>query len=443
MDEFAFPTTGYYAQVEEFNGVSPTTGTYEPGDVIDEVTSDLTYQVTLKTYTVTILNPDDTVKETFNVTALDEFDFPATGDYAQVEEFDGVSPTTGTYEPGDVIDSVETNMVFKIVPKTYTVTIKDDQGNVLLTSDPLVSGETYTFPESIDGFGTVDHYTGIEGTSGTKNPTETVEIVDKDLVYEAAAPSITYKWTVDGQNPQTVDAGTVIDLPSTAGIGYLLEYVDGQDQGVTDDLYKPGATYEVNRNVNFITINDVTLTQTDGAAMRFERDGDKVSKDLLGIAFRADLAVTTSKGTAGRDVLDSNAFQTGMLITPYDCYDEYLDKDPENLTIEASASNNFIVNVANTTDKSEKWLEDSPGGYRCGITKMKEANMNREFIAKGYTIVNYADGDSTVIYGNVSANTRSVAQIAYLIYTEHPDYYNNVLEDWEREIVDMCRVYYN
>ena len=471
---------------------------YDPGDVIGPIEDDETVYAHLaqNTHTVIILNPDGTNYSTTVVADGDPFTFPSGQDLDNIKNFVNTSDPTDTKTKGTQI-SVTSDLTYQMVPynyytitidgtvdqtvredQTYTwptgshvigyddkgsqerynpgstftpardydvttvygysVTIVDENGDVLYEEDDIESGDSFTlFDETEPGYENIDHYEGVEGTTGTYQPGEAVEIQDSDLTFKAImkAPVTTYNWTVDGQPGGTVEAGTEITLPSTATIGYLLEYTDGQDQGATDDLYKPASTYVVNRNVNFISINSVALNPTPGAAMRFEGDSSETAKDARGIAFAATLTVN---GGTNENILSSDAFQTGMIITSLDAFTDIFEED---ITIEkvAADTTGSAVDIQNTGKDAEKWTTGQPGNYRCGITHMKDANIARDFVARGYTKITFVDGSTydTIYADNPSSQTaRNIKQIATLIYTEHYDYYATLPKAWQEMVLE-------
>ncbi|MCR5429730.1 MAG: hypothetical protein K6E58_00655 [Eubacterium sp.] len=491
---FTFPTNDVpgYEHVATYEGVAPTTGSYEPNDTVT-VNTDLTYKVTIRQHTVTIKDKNN--EQTIGTYTQDEgtnFTFP-TNDvpgYEHVASYEGVAPTTGSYEPNDTV-AVNTDLTYKVTIRQHTVTIDN---TVVATQD---EGTTYTFPTNDDpGYEHVDYFTDgehtyqpgdpitlnddvvvtavqrtykvyidgtftgetvVEGDSyttptdvpeGTKfkdtateieyNPGDSVPNIVADLYLETVSPAPKYTWTVDGENPQQVSPGTTITLPSTAQVGYLLEYVDGDDKGITDDLYHPGSTYVVNRNVNFISINSVTLEQRDAASMYYKK-----GTDMRGIRFLAKLSVN---GESDKDILSSDAFETGMLMTTYDIYTEYFDEELDLDTYAAAVESghaDYAYNVTNVTDKTKKWIAGmDPGYFSCGIINIKDENITREMVARGYVKVKFADDkgstEEMVNYGTTT-HPFSIQYVAQGVYKD-TETYNN-LPEWKKTIVDDCRNY--
>ena len=129
-----------------------------------------------------------------------------------------------------------------------------------------------------------------------------------------------------------------------------------------------------------------------------------------------------------------------MLITPYDCFVYHLDED---MTREkATTKNSYLVDVSTVGEGKDKWLPDEtsgerlPGRYRCGITKVKDGNYDRDFVARAYTTINYVDGTSETVYVDnpTQASYRNILYIAKAIKAD-TEYYNS-LSDYKKRCVD-------
>ncbi len=476
-DNFTFPAaTGTYAHVQDFKGIEGTTETYNPEGTISGVDKSMTFQIEMvPQHTITIDGVD-----VATVYDGDTYTFPTSTAYNDAIYF--VDGTGTKYQTGTgytVNDDIS-------VTSVYLVKIYNTDGQTELKSDEMKLGSTYTFPTTV---GQVDHikdFTGINGTTGTYVPTATITVDgNKDYKIERAfnvyidgvqqqgtvdegagyttptdmpgvtkfidtatqteyAPGATipniqadlyletvnvpdYTWTVDGNPGGTVPAGTKITLPDTAAIGYLLEYTDGEGQGVTDDLYKPGAEYTVNRNVNFISINEVNMQQTDKVSMYY-----KQGEDQRGMRFLGKLTVNEESDT---NILSSDAFQTGMLICAEDTYYDLLGED---MTIEKAEMYDYLINAQNNSEKTRKWITGQPGSFACGIVDIKDYNIPRNFLSRGYVIVNYVDGESQVVYSDTTT-PRSVKWIATQVFNDKTAY--DKLASWKKEIVDYCKDY--
>ncbi len=415
-DTFTFPD--HIAQVDhikDFVGINGTTGTYVPTDTIT-VDGNKEYKIE-RAFTVTIRNTDGTTKDVFTVDQGDDLTLPdaTTVGYEDVKEFtDGEN----TYPLGSEIENIQEDIVLDVVPYTYYNVYIDG----VQQQETVREGEGYTTPTDMPGVTKfVDTATQIE-----YNPGDTVPNIQADL-YLATVNIPNYTWTVDGNPGGTVPAGTKITLPNTAAIGYLLEYTDGEGQGVTDDLYKPGADYTVNRNVNFISINEVSMQQTDKVSMYY-----KQGENQRGMRFLGKLTVNEESDT---NILSSDAFQTGMLICAEDTYYELLGED---MTIEKAEQFEYLINAQNNSEKTRKWITGQPGSFACGIVNVKDYNIPRNFLSRGYVIVNYVDGDSQVIYGDPST-PRNVKWIATQVFNDKTTY--DKLPSWKKEIVDYCKDY--
>ncbi|MBR2190885.1 MAG: hypothetical protein IJ883_04550 [Eubacterium sp.] len=418
-DSYAFPTTAEqgFEHAKDFVGIAGSSATKTPGSTIDNVDRDMTFQIE-RQYTITIYNTDGTtVKDTFTVDEGDDQTLPdeKTTGYENVKEYiDGQN----TYPLGYTFENVQEDIDVQVVPYNYYNVYIDN----VQQQETVREGEGYTTPTDMPGVTKfIDTATHIE-----YNPGDTVPNIQADLYLEAVSVP-TYTWKVDGQPGGTVPAGTEITLPNTAAIGYLLAYTDGEDEGVTDDLYKPSAKYTVNRNVNFISINEVSMQQTDKVSMYY-----KQGEDQRGMRFLGKLTVNEESDT---NILSSDAFQTGMLICAEDTYYDLLGED---MTIEKAEQFEYLINAQNNSEKTRKWITGQPGSFACGIVDIKDYNIPRNFLSRGYVIVNYVDGDSQVVYGDPST-PRNVKWIATQVFNDKTAY--DKLPSWKKEIVDYCKDY--
>ena len=98
----------------------------------------------------------------------------------------------------------------------------------------------------------------------------------------------------------------------------------------------------------------------------------------------------------------------------------------------------YVANVKNVGEGTDKWLDGETGTYRCGITKMKDANITRDFIARSYATITYKNGETVTVYSDapVYANSRNIYYIANTIKTKYPDAYYSY-DDWKRDIIDQ------
>ena len=414
-EEFTFPTSesqGYDGHLAYFGDKDTGDKLYDPGKTV-KVNEDIVVKV-VNQYTITIYDTDGaTIKTQDTDIAGTVYTLPDnnTPGYADVKEFtDG----TNTYELGSTV-TLNKDIELTVVPYTdYNIYID----NKLV--DTVREGGSYTTPNTGE-YADVIKYTRVDVTPHVEiEPGKTVDNIQQD-VYLEATRTPQYTWSINGTVQDTVPEGTVITLPNRqdATYGYLLG----------DDAYQVGDTYTVNSNVNFITLTSVTSTMKAGAAMRFENGYDDTGKN--GIAFMSEFGVNGGKDA---DVLNSKAFETGMLITAWDTYSEVLDYELDL----SKADLQYVANVKNVGEGTDKWLDGETGTYRCGITKMKDANITRDFIARSYATITYKNGETVTVYSDapVYANSRNIYYIANTIKTKYPDAYYSY-DDWKRDIIDQ------
>ena len=194
---------------------------------------------------------------------------------------------------------------------------------------------------------------------------------------------VEYTVTVDGTEVATVEEGDTYTLPTTANVGY---YVDGA-------LYAPGAELTVNGDVAATSVN---ITAAMGASIRMTTPA--------GIRFRASIE-------AADEVFDNVITGEGMLIAPADLYAD----NGNELAIDSDYTK---VNVVNNG-----WYNNTVGTYCGSLVGIGAANYGRNFVAKAYVTVQYADGTTATVYSNTTA-TKSVRGIATAIQAS--DEYNNL-----------------
>ena len=91
--------------------------------------------------------------------------------------------------------------------------------------------------------------------------------------------------------------------------------------------------------------------------------------------------------------------------------------------------------------KESDFYNAEEGTYKCGIMKMKDFNLARNFLSRAYATIKYTDGSSRTIYSEKNSLIRSVAQLAWTI-SENTEYYNSLPED-QKAAVDYFKELYN
>lgn len=118
-------------------------------------------------------------------------------------------------------------------------------------------------------------------------------------------------------------------------------------------IYKSGTTITVTKNMEFTSINTLSIEATKGVGIRFA--------DPSGLRFKA--TITTDNKTA----LNSDAITEGFLITTNDIYTE-------------NGFNGKVLTVENKPEDGKKWFNDEEGTY-CGSV-VNIVDYTRKFVAK-------------------------------------------------------------
>lgn len=172
-------------------------------------------------------------------------------------------------------------------------------------------------------------------------------------------------------------------------------------------MYKPGTEVTVNEDMEFTSVNTLSVTMADGAGIRYIGES--------GLRFQSTIASDNMEAVA------SDAITEGTLITTKVIFDN------NNDTLELGYSH-AMINV-----KNSGWFGDKVGTY-CGSV-CKITDNKREFIAKSYVTVNYEDGTSKTVYSGMGPS-RSVQFVAQAIidakYPGIDEKYHSVIDDYAK-----------
>lgn len=221
--------------------------------------------------------------------------------------------------------------------------------------------------------------------------------------------------SIDGDVVDHVNTGDIFTVPNT----YELGYMDANDN---DKVYKPGSTV-------YIT-DDLSLTAIKTASVVSDQSGAsaRMLKSNPGLAFEATISVNGSKPIV------SDGFTYGIVLAPDDIRTEYFNGD---LRISDDPAK-----LANVEFNSESDFYDfDEGVIKAGVMKIKEFNLNREFISRAYMRINYTDGSSRLIYSENCSAKRSVAGVATAIKADTA-YYNSLSAN-ERDAIDYFASFAN
>jgi hypothetical protein len=202
-----------------------------------------------------------------------------------------------------------------------------------------------------------------------------------------------YTVTVDGTVVATIDKGATYTFPTAANVGY---YGDGK-------LYKSGSTYTVNNDVSFSSVN-----------LRMSKTPNLKYVKPAGLRFSGKI-VCNDEGVFS----SSSIAESGLLIAPND----YLSNGSELSMNSGVKYSKVVTNV---------WVNSVPGSFATSFDGIIAKNYERDFVSRGYMIVNYADGSSATLYSATSTPT-SVSEIAYKTYRNKNVY--NALSAENKELI--------
>lgn len=209
-----------------------------------------------------------------------------------------------------------------------------------------------TIPE---GQNTADYVITPEGSNGT--PTFVLQL-RKDERFTVS---------INGNDTEKVEANKTYTLPIEENVEYY--YNNGK-------IYKPGTEVEITKDIDFVTINNISVNLTNGAAIRID------DNQAGGIRFKADVDVTCGVDSEKNNII--NAVQTGILLTTQDKLDKANNAE---LNIDNIETIGKVLNIEN-----KGWFNDKVGFYCASLVNIVEANYPRTFVARAYIKVTSNDG---------------------------------------------------
>ena len=232
-------------------------------------------------------------------------------------------------------------------------------------------------------------------------------------IYKMKAITPTYNVYIDGEVDTTVEEGTTYVFPEVADSGFVGFINEGTVYGSNDTIDVYGDLYFESLYLNVDMVAGASFRLNAKTGIRFYTNIDK-----------EQLAILENYGAT---------VQLGTLIVPID----YLES--EELTFDLSK---LKIDVEFNT---RNWFEEYDfSGFVGSITNVKDKNINREFVGRGYATVtignftktvyaDYADGDRT-------NNTRSICFIANELlnsaeFEAIPDAFKEVVEDYASKYV--------
>lgn len=209
-----------------------------------------------------------------------------------------------------------------------------------------------TIPE---GQNTADYIITPEGSNGT--PTFVLQL-RKDERFTVS---------INGNETEKVETNKTYTLPTEENVEYY--YNNGK-------IYKPGTEVEITEDIDFVTINNISVNFTNGAAIRID------DNQAGGIRFKADVDVTCGVESEKENII--NAVQTGILLTTQDKLDKANNAE---LNIDNIETIGKVLNIEN-----KGWFNNEVGSYCASLVNIVEANYPRTFVARAYIKVTSNDG---------------------------------------------------
>lgn len=204
----------------------------------------------------------------------------------------------------------------------------------------------------------------------------------------------TAKVTVDGKEVPVENGKVTLD---NAEYGYFC----------AGKMYKPGTEVTVNEDMEFTSVNTLSVTLADGAGIRYIGES--------GLRFQSTIASDNMEAVA------SDAITEGTLITTK----EIFDQDNEALTLDYTHAKVNIVNSG--------WFGDKVGTY-CGSV-CKITDNAKVFTARSYVTVKYENADDVTVYSGMGPS-RSVQFVAQAIIA---DGYKGIAEEYHSVIDDYAK----
>lgn len=219
--------------------------------------------------------------------------------------------------------------------------------------------------------------------------------------YTSVAAKETYKVTVDGVEKAIIEEGEYYTL-GNAQYGY---YAAGR-------MYPAGYKYLVNSDVEFISVNTLSVSVEKGASIRTKLG----ENNTVGLKFKANVSSDRME-----IVSDESVFTTGMFITTNDIFENNGQILNHNSLYE-------YLNIINSG-----WYQDQVGQYGASIVNITPLNYSRKFIARAYITVNYADGSTESVYSDMTP-IRSASYVANAVKNDI-EVYEKLTEE-EKAVID-------
>ena len=205
------------------------------------------------------------------------------------------------------------------------------------------------------------------------------------------------KATVNGEEQPITDGKIILPDENTNNkFGY---YCNGK-------FYKSGEEVTVEGNMDFVSVADLNVKLTNGAAIRIDKG------ESGGIKFKSDVSINCGIEDKKDDILSSKYITTGTLITTSDILND------NDLNHSFTGTKIDVVNSG--------WYSKDNYDFCASIVNIVPTNYVRKFVATSYVKVKYNDGEEKIVYsGDDSAGikkvSRSIKYIAEIVRKNNHD----------------------
>ena len=343
---------------------------------------------------------------------------------------------------GNSLSAVTSETTFiaeRAVEQTFVDTTK---GTALRANDTVYTPQNGTLPITVSslvalkglsndkGATTLSWNTPFEYTSENLDLTTVGNYTikaksDPDFTLNVTVTSsrtVTYNWGTAGTSSVTVSDGQQFLLLDAPTDGLDGKTFIGWTSNINDGIFKAGSTHGAITGDATFTAVLVDFSMVAGASVR------KVV-GTTGIRF-------TSKINTDDYTQIMNVAKLGTLIAPVD-----LVGSAENLTFAQNASNYLDIEAVNwLTDTSLSNMGYSDGDtykYFTGVmSNVQLFNYARQFVARPYVTVTYADESTETFYGNDSGS-RSIYYVATECLKANETDTNGVLQGYVNGVADF------
>jgi len=320
---------------------------------------------------------------------------------------------------------------------TYDATQTVDDEYVMIDVSELPTGTVLTdlswefYAPEPETTTTAETTTTPEPTTTTPEPTTTTEVPTTTT----PTPVEKYKITIDDVEVATVDAGDDYTFPTNGVAGYedVKVFINTADNS---DYYAPGGTVtNIQEDLDYYSVAEAYSITSPGASVHMDLAS-------TGIAWQAEVMTIDKDGFENTEsVMDSPAFEFGMLMTTEDLYNTFYAPTAgvyNGLTLDTyyaiggdgSQTPGAIKKVVNPTGK---WGTAALGTYRCGLMDIDQAAFVRNFVCVPFAQIKVNGQAVSTEYGDMTA-PRSLKYVGQRVQADSSAY--SKLNETEKAAID-------